>query len=156
MRWIQVCSMQYVRMWFPNTVITLFRSRSLFRLSSFLWSLAGRSDLSERLDSPVWSPFFFSKARSLSFLASSCLFSFLKVFSRSLLLRRSSSCRLRRSFSLWRRSFSRSPSRSLSRSGSRSLNSFLPSSSPLCVKHKSWVFCSRWDMHFQKPYNCSY
>lgn len=97
--------------------ITLFLSLSLLRPSSFLWSLEDLSGLSAWLeDSPLFSFLRFSQ-RSLSFLPSSSRF--LKVFSpswRSLLLRRSSSCRLIRSFSFWRRSRSRSLSWSASRS----------------------------------------
>lgn len=106
-------------------VPTLFRSRSL--LSSFLSSLADFITFSE--ESPRFSHFL-SKLRSLSFLtSSSCLLHKFSASWRSLLLCRSSSLRLRRSFSFCRRSFSRS----LSWSVSRSLNSFRPCSSVLQV-----------------------
>lgn len=128
--------------------ITLFLSRSLLPLSSFLLSLAGFATLSEYEESPAFSPFFFSTARSFSlFISSSC---FLHEFSpscRSLLFRRSSSCRLMRSFSFCRRSFSRS----LSWSASRSLNSFRPYSSVLCKStNLVHVFCLKHTMTLKK------
>lgn len=130
--------------------VTLFRSRSLFPPSSFLLSLAGFSGFSVCGESGMFSPFFFSKA--LSFLTSSSRF--LKELSPSwcsLLLRRSSSCRLKRSLSFCRRSFSRSRSRSLSRSVSRSLNSFRPSSSPLWEKHKlDWTYKGPFSLYERK------
>lgn len=114
-----------------NDLSTLFRSLSFFPMSSFLFSFWGFSGFSEWTDSTMLSSFFFSKA--FSFLKSSSRFrNELSPSCLSLRFRLSSSCRLRRSFSLSRRSFSRS----LSRSRSRSRGSFRPSSSHLQKKRR--------------------